>query len=95
MTIEVGQRYREAALGLFGRRGYEFIVLDLFVATDRLHYARVAMAHDPSMRKTIAAAVLADRRRYVLVAGPPEISLAIGSGEAPGSIGNSETSPST
>lgn len=66
-TIAPGQRFRDTERSLFGRSGAEWIVQDVFVGTDDLLYARIARASDPTDRKTLSAAVLDDRRRFVLV----------------------------
>jgi hypothetical protein len=72
--IEVGQHYQEPGRGYLGRPAPIWVVEAVFNnAVDALGYARVACTAEPSLRKTIALAVLGDRRRFVPVvaaAGP-------------------------
>ena len=63
--IENGQRYQEAATGYLGRPAAVWVVETTFTkAADGLLYAQLAREGDKSMRKTLAADVLADRRRF-------------------------------
>lgn len=65
--IARGQRFRDAQLSLFGRPGSEWIVEHVFVGTDGVWYASVLLTSDLTERKTLSAAVLSDRRRFVPV----------------------------
>ena len=68
--IEVGQHYQEPGRGYLGRPAPIWVVEAVFNnAVDALGYAQIACVAEPSLRKTIALAVLADRRRFVPVAG--------------------------
>jgi hypothetical protein len=51
----------------FGRPAPEWIVEGTFVGNDGIEYARIALAADPSHRKTLSVAVLTDRRRFAAV----------------------------
>ncbi|HKT20404.1 MAG TPA: hypothetical protein VJR47_20280 [Stellaceae bacterium] len=60
-----GQRFRDARPTLFGRIAPEWTVRDVFVGSDGLSYARVALDSDPSRSKTLSVAVLTDRHHFV------------------------------
>jgi hypothetical protein len=66
-ALKPGDHLRETAGQLYGRVGPEWIVEDIFVGTDGIDYARIALAADPSHRKTLSIAVLTDRRRFASV----------------------------
>jgi hypothetical protein len=59
--VSVGQRFRDARSGAFGRPR---IVEEIFTGTDGLEYAHVACIADRSLRKTLSAAVLNDSTRF-------------------------------
>ena len=64
-SIETGQRYQEVGPGYLGKPAPVWVVEDTFTKpADRLPYARLVCTVNPSMRKTLSAAVLADRRRF-------------------------------
>lgn len=65
LSVTRGQRFRDAQLAMFGRPGAEWVVQDVFLGTDRLWYARVVLASDPTRIKTLSAAVLEDRHRFI------------------------------
>lgn len=65
--IELGQRFRDVAPGLFGRYRAEWIVEHLQIGTHGAEYARLVGAFDPSVKKTLSVAVLSDRRRFARV----------------------------
>lgn len=67
LTIEPGQRFREAGAGLFGRPGPTWIVREVFIGTDGFRHARIELASDSARRKTISVSVLEDRRRFIQV----------------------------
>lgn len=62
--LRPGNRYRETMAQRFGRLAPEWIVREIFVGTDGLRYARVALASDSTYCKTLSVAVLTDRRRF-------------------------------
>jgi hypothetical protein len=66
--IESGDRFREAGPSSPWRRGLVWYVDAVFIGTDGLEYAALVCTSDVSMRKTLATAALADRRRFVRVA---------------------------
>ena len=66
-TLRPGNRYRETMAQRFGRPAPEWIVEGTFVGNDGIEYARIALAADPSHRKTLSVAVLTDRRRFAAV----------------------------
>jgi hypothetical protein len=70
MEIETGQHFREVRSTLFGRLAPEFVTYRVFVGTDGVQHVQVYSRADPTERKTLSAAVLKDRRRFVLVAAP-------------------------
>lgn len=65
----IGKRFRDAKPVLFGHTAPQWVVQEVFVGTDKLEYARVALASDPSTRKTLSLDVLSDRRRFIPVQG--------------------------
>jgi hypothetical protein len=65
--VAPGQRFRDTQLSLFGRPGFEWIVDRVFVGVDGLWHASIVLASDTTERKTITAAVLIDRRRFIPV----------------------------
>ena len=69
--VERGQRYRDIQRGIYGRSASEWIVEDLQISRDGILHARLVSASDPTVRKTLAAEVLGDPRRFELVP-PPE-----------------------
>jgi hypothetical protein len=69
--IESRQRYREVGSGYLGRTPRVWVIEETFTKeADGLGYALLACEHDPSMRKTLSIAVLADRRRFSRVIEP-------------------------
>jgi hypothetical protein len=64
MAVAIGQQYQDIAPGLFGRSGALYQVQEIFRAVDGVDYARIALLNDPGTVKTLAAAVLEDRRRF-------------------------------
>jgi len=68
MALSVGQRIRDLSVSAFGPSRLELIVRAIYTATDGRQYAILALATDNMTTKTIAVAVLEDRRRYSLIA---------------------------
>jgi hypothetical protein len=68
-NVDAGQRYRETRSGFLGRAGPVWSVVNVFTGTDGLQYARLVSEADPSLEKSISAAVLADKRRFLYVGG--------------------------
>ena len=68
-NVDAGQRYRETRPGFLGRTGPVWSVVNVFTGTDGLQYARLVSEADPSLEKSISAAVLADKRRFLYVGG--------------------------
>jgi hypothetical protein len=66
-VVANGQRYRDTFPGVFGPTNTEWTVEDVFLGTDGIEYARLSGASDPTQRKTLSLAVLADRRRFARV----------------------------
>jgi hypothetical protein len=62
--VECGQRFRDLSFGRFGVLGTEWIVDAIFRGTDGVQYAQLANASDLTRQKTLAADVLADRKRF-------------------------------
>jgi hypothetical protein len=68
ITVAVGQRLRDLSPTVLGLRPVELIVGELYTAIDGRQYARLVSATDSSIKKTIAVAVLEERRRYTVIA---------------------------
>jgi len=66
-TLKPGSRYRETMAQRFGRPAPEWVVEGTFVGNDGIEYARIALASDPTHRKTLSVVVLTDRRRFAAV----------------------------
>lgn len=64
-TVEPGQRYREVRLGIYGRSAAsEWIVEQVQADALGILHARLVSVVDPTVRKTLAAGVLADPTRF-------------------------------
>jgi hypothetical protein len=50
---------------LFGHPPPDWVVDEVFIGTDRKEYAQVHSASNPHDRKTLATAILRDKRRFV------------------------------
>lgn len=68
--VMVGQRYREASRGYLGGMPRCWVVERVSVGTDGKLYAVVSSFDATRTQKTLAVAVLLDRKRYQLVAEP-------------------------
>jgi hypothetical protein len=67
-VIEPGQRYRDVSRGVFGRpANSEWIVEAVEADGLGIPHARLAKVANPSVRKTLAAGVLADPSRFEAV----------------------------
>jgi len=62
--IDRGQRYRDINPRAFGRTGSDWIVEEVQTSRDGIQHARLVCVSDPTVRKTLAAAVLGDLRRF-------------------------------
>jgi hypothetical protein len=62
-AVSIGQRFVDARSPMFA---HPWIVEKTFTGSDGIEYAHVVCADDPTRRKTLSAAVLADTRWYTL-----------------------------
>lgn len=62
--IAVGQRFRDVQQRTFGQPGLEWVVQDCLTLTDGVAHARLVCVTNPSRRKTLSCAALAERSRY-------------------------------
>ena len=64
-TVEPGQRYRVVRPGIYGRSAASDWIVE-HVQTDAIgiRHARLVNVADPTIRKTLAAEVLADPTRF-------------------------------
>ena len=68
LDLEVGQRYRNARLSAFGAPLQIVWMLEqVWQGADGITYARLAKDVDATAKKTVSAAVLQDRRRFIQV----------------------------
>jgi hypothetical protein len=63
--VTAGQRFRDAKSNLFGHPPPYWVVDEVFIGTDRKEYAQVHSDSNPYDRKTLATAILRDKRRFV------------------------------
>jgi hypothetical protein len=63
--VLAGQHFRDTQPTVFGHPAPDWVVGEIFVGTDGVQYARVYCASSPRDRKTLSAAILRDKRRFV------------------------------
>jgi hypothetical protein len=66
-VVRPGACFRPIASGALGGRPTAWRVIDVYTTSDGLLHARIVAADDATRSKTVAAAILADRRRYAQV----------------------------
>ncbi len=60
----LNERYYAVDCGLHAQRTLVWNVQRQFEGSDKVNYVVLQRADDPTIRKTLAASVLGDRRRY-------------------------------
>jgi hypothetical protein len=68
--VKVGQQYREPSRGYLGGLGRCWMVERVALGVDGQLHAVVSSVDATHTRKTLAVAVLLDRKRYQLIAEP-------------------------
>jgi hypothetical protein len=63
-AVEPDQRYREVRPGIYGRSASDWIVEQVQTDALGIRHARLVSVADPTVRKTLAAEVLADPTRF-------------------------------
>jgi len=66
-----GELFRDAKPSFFGHP-VDWIVEDIFIASDGNEYARLCLTTNRHERKTLSVMVLSDRRRFIRI--PPSAS---------------------
>ena len=59
-----GERYNSVDCGAHAKRTLVWTVSRQFEGADKISYVVLQRADDPTIRKTLAASVLGDRKRY-------------------------------
>ncbi len=63
-SVTTGQRYRDKQVSLPRVGAQIWVVETVFTGTDGVEYAELACLGEPSLRKSLATAVLRDKHRF-------------------------------